>query len=378
MRSLLSISVALSCLATAGCFEEPVREHVHITMIGGGAAVLTTVQDVAAPWQAGSNPELAGRLDDARSELGSGWDRWRPLYDELRPVAERYSIELVDQLVRRATYGAVVPFFAPVGRFLGAEGLSASFSQNGSVAEIQLYPSGGSRATWRQRQEVEAELDLWAATVADYLHHAVALYAYLEGRPDRAAPCLAHVVDVHEPDFGSLTDHEQRLVTDLKPAMEAVADILLVPEDRAFSLNELSRLAFDPFPARLTISVDGPVLQTEGLLVDDGHLERPRVDLWSALIALDGRWLSPDLVTAMVAPAPEDRQPEVQPELFASRPRRFGRPPEAGEVAEALRSRLIPPDMHVVRWRPVAMSAPDFEATDPRRYLDAAATELSP
>jgi hypothetical protein len=378
MRTFLTLIVLASCLATAGCFEEPVREHVHLTMLGGGAAVLTTVQDVASPWQTGSNPELAGRLDDARSELASGWDRWRPLYDELRPVAERYAIELVDQLVRRATYGAVVSTFAPVEEFLGAEGLSASFSQSESIAEIRLYPSGGSRATWRQRQQVASEIDRWAVAVADYLRCAVALYAYLETRPDRAAPCLAHVVDDHEPDFGPLNDHEQRLVTELKPAMEAVADILLVPEDRAFSLNELSRLAFDPFPARLTIALDGPVLESEGFLSDDGVLQRPRVDLWSALMALEGRWLSPDLVTAMVAPAPDDRQPEVEPELLASRPRRFGRPPKAWEVAEALRSGLIPPDMHVVRWRSGATSAPDFEVTDPRRFLDAAASELPP
>ena len=97
MRIHLRSFVCVLCLVTAGCFEEPVQEHVHLTMLGGGAAVLTTVQEVAAPWQAGSNPALAERLDDARSELASGWDRWRPLYDDLDPAAERYSMELVDR-----------------------------------------------------------------------------------------------------------------------------------------------------------------------------------------------------------------------------------------------------------------------------------------
>jgi hypothetical protein len=362
--------VIAGCLAATACFEEPVREHVHVTMLGGGAAVVTTVQDVAAPWQAGSNPTLAGRLDDARSELGSGWDRWRPLYDELQPVAERYSIELVDGLVRRATYAAVAPSFEPVERFLGAEGLSATFSQDRGFAEIQLYPSGGTRASWRQRQELESEIDHWAEAVTDYLRHAAALYAYVEQRPERAAPCLAHVVDDPEPDFGPLNDREQRLVTELKPAMERVADALLVPEDRARSLNELSRLAFDPFPARLTIRVDGPTVRRQGFLDGESVFERPRVDLWTALMALEGRWISPDLVTAMVAPVADDQQPEVDPVALAALPRRFSPPPSVREVADALRAELQPMDVHVLRWRPASLEAPAFEETDPRRFLD--------
>ena len=163
---------------------------------------------------------------------------------------------------------------------------------------------------------------------------------------------------------------------DLKPAIENVADILMVPEDRAFSPNELSRLVFDPFPARLTIAVDGHLVSSDGFDGRDGILERQRVDLWTALEALEGRWVWPDLVTAMVAPAPEDQQPEIDPVSFASLPRRYATPPGTTDVADALREALVPREVLIVRWRPRTPTGPDFEDTDPRRYLDDVAREL--
>jgi len=86
----------------------------------------------------------------------------------------------------------------------------------------------------------------------------------------------------------------------------------LVPEGESFSMNELTRLVFDPFPARLTVSVDGRVLQSDGWIAESGFFERPAVDAWNALVSLEGRWLSPDLVTALASPAPEDpEQPDA-------------------------------------------------------------------
>jgi hypothetical protein len=265
-----------------------------------------------------------------------------------------------------------VSSFEPVERFLGAEGLSAILVADGPMYELQIYPVGGTRATSRQRRDVETAIDRWSEAVATYLDRSIALYAHLERRPDRAVPCLSHVVDEHGQDSGPLDPREERLVVELKSAIDAVADILMVPDDQAFSANELSRLAFDPFPARLTVSVDGRLVSSDGFLELDGVLERPRVDLWTSLLALNARWLSPDLVTTMVSPGPDDRQPELDPAVFASLPRRFEAPPGAAEVADALRHQLVPRSVHLIHWRPRLTAPPDFEDTDPRRYLDAA------
>ena len=56
---------------------------------------------------------------------------------------------------------------------------------------------------------------------------------------------------------------------------------------------------FDPFPARLTITVDGQVLESQGFLAEPRFFERANVDAWNALKSLEGRWISPDLVTAL-------------------------------------------------------------------------------
>jgi hypothetical protein len=372
-RLLLTLAMVVSLI---GCFEDPVREHVHLSFIGGNAVVVSTVLDVAEPDVAGSNPELAGRLDEARSEIEGGWDRWLPLYGQLEPVAERYSIEKVDGLARRALYSAVVPRFEPVERFLGSEGISATLAGQGPLRELQLYPTGGTRATWRQQEEVDRRIDEWSEAVADYLAAGIALYDYLERHPNRAVSCFSHVFDQHGPESGPLSDHEAELVEQIDHTTLAVAKILTVESGEAHSINELSRLVFDPFPTRLTLSVDGPVLSSDGFVTADGIVERPAVDLWRAMTNLEGRWLLPDLVTAMVSPAPEDQQPETDAAEFARKTRRFGAPPAGFEVADSLRSDLVPPTSHVVRWRSSSSGQPKFEEIDPRKFIAAAEAAL--
>jgi hypothetical protein len=144
----------------------------------------------------------------------------------------------------------------------------------------------------------------------------------------------------------------------------------------AYSLNELSRLASDPLPMRLTVTVPGPIVEIEGFEVHESYVERRPVDLWRALLDLEGRWLEPDLVTALLAPLPADHKPEPDPVVFAAIPRWAGTPPSAGEVEAAVAAELIPPGVHRVRWRAPALSYPDAEELDPRRLIDAAEAAL--
>ncbi|HSL18195.1 MAG TPA: hypothetical protein VLB51_09860 [Methylomirabilota bacterium] len=120
-----------------------------------------------------------------------------------------------------------------------------------------------------------------------------------------------------------------------------------------------ARLVFDVFQGRLTVAVDGPVLDSEGFIAHATFLERPPVDLWRALESTVGRWLVPDLVTAMAAPGPADAQPEPDPKAFATRPRRWTRPPDPPDVEAALRAKLAPASVHRVRWRAQPAPADD-------------------
>lgn len=378
MKAVRAAVVVVVCLVTCACFEEPVREHVHLTMLGGEVVVVTTVEDVAGPELAGSNQRLTDRLDEARAEIERGWDRWRPLFDELRPAAERSIVERVDGLARRAVYSGVVTSFGPIQHFLGGAGLAATLDADGPLFELQLAPVGSPPATWNERQEVERRLDEWSVTVATYLAQARELYEHLDRRPDRAVACLSHLFDSHGEESGPLDEREEELIAALKERIEAVSEALLVGADEMFSLNELSRRAFDPFPARLTIALMGEKVAVEGFIERDGSLERPAVELWAALAALEGRWIAPDLVTAMVAPGPFDLQPHPDPELFAGLDRRYAPAPDPAEVAAALRSHLVAPDLHRVSWRPAVANIDDLEVDDPRQLLDTAIAGLPP
>ena len=148
--------------------------------------------------------------------------------------------------------------------------------------------------------------------------------------------------------------------------MEQVADALLVPDDEAFSLNELSRLVYDPFPARLTVTVNADVLASSGFSVGAGYFERPAVHVWNALRALEGRWVTPDLVTAAAAPLPDDQQPEPDVLLLSSLPRRYSSPPTSGEVESAILAELIPEELLQLRWR--ASAGQEYELNP--EYVD--------
>ncbi len=353
MRHCRAALIALLCLPLTACFEEPVREHVHLTIRNDDPVIVTVVQEVASSDVARGNLKLAYRLDESRDTIEQNLDPWSRRFALLAPLAERLSIERLEGELRRSIHSAVVPSFDEAVRLIEADGLTGSLTRTGGSSEVQLYPTGGSRATYLQRQDVERRIDEWSEILATYFEAVADLYDHLEERPDRAVPCFAHIFDKHEGlgETGPLEKTEEELLTRANTAMEEVALALLVPDDDAFSLNELTRLVYDPFPARLTVAVEGQVLSTEGWIEEDGFFERPAVDAWNALKSLEGRWVSPDLVTAVAAPVSEDQQPDPDVLLYASLPRHFTSPPTSGEVEAAIVAALVPESMLVLRWR---------------------------
>lgn len=345
-----AIAVGL-CLPILSCYEEPVRDHLHILFTPGRAIVVTAVRDIAPPSSAGDNQAVEDRTDEARNALATGWDRWSRSFSELGAIADRNSIERHDGQPRRGIHSALLDSFRPVERLLGNEGLGAFYDETGRVRELQLHPAAAGQATRQQRTVLDASLTAWSKEVSAYLEAATALYAYLDEAPDRAAPCISHVFEIHAEESGPLTDHEDDLVRELKPTMERVADVLLIDTGQAYSLNELSRLVFDTFQGRLTLTLDGPIIELEGFVEGGGFIERPPVSLWNSFEGMVGQWLDPDLVTALVRPGPDEFQPEPDPVVFASLGRRWAPAPDAAAVETELRNRLQPEPLYLVRWQ---------------------------
>jgi hypothetical protein len=335
------------------CFEEPIREHLHLTLRGDGPVVVTVVQEVTPSDRAGDNSELTDRLEESRETIDHSLDPWSQRFALLEPLAEHVSIERVDGELRRSIHSGVLSSFDEVLRMVEADGLTGSLTVVDGTAELELFPTGGSRASYTQRQDADRLLSEWSAMLAVYFEAVVDLYAHLDEQPNRAVTCFAHVFDKHEGmgDTGPLEPVEEKLVVRVKDAMEEVAFALMVPNDQAFSLNELTRLVYDPFPARLTIAVTGEVLGSEDFEAGADFFERPPVDAWNALRSLEGRWISPDLVTEAAAPVADDRQPDPDILVLASTPRRYFPPPDAAEVESAIAAGLVPEEMLRLVWR---------------------------
>jgi len=364
MPRFRSLLIAILCLPLLGCFEEPVREHLHLTLRGGGPVIVTVVQEVTSSDQTGDNPELNDRLEESRDTIDNNLDPWSQRFALLEPLAEHISVERIEGELRRSIHSAVLPSFDEVLQLVEADGLTGSLTVVDGTAELELFPTGGSRATYTQRQDAERLLSEWSVEVAVYFEAVADLYSHLDQRPDRAVPCFAHVFDEYEgpENTGELEPVEDELVLRVKDAMEGVTFALMVEKGEAFSLNELIRLVYDPFPARLTIAVEGQVLEAEGFSAGVDFFERPPVDAWNALRSLEGRWISPDLVTAAAAPAPEDRQPIPNVLALASSPRRYLPSPEAAEVESAIVAGLVPEEILRLTWRPPP--AADEESVD--------------
>jgi len=353
MHQVRVILIAVLCLPLTACFEEPILEHLHLTIRGDGSVVATVVQEVASSERAHDNQELADRLEESRETLAQNLDPWSQRFANLEPLAEHQSVERVDGELRRWIRSAVFASFDEVVRLVEADGLTGNIVETGGVAELILFPTGGSRATYFQRQDADRRMREWSAQLADYFNAAIDLYTYLDRQPERAVPCLAHIFDKHEEMgvTGPLEPIEEELIGRVKESMEEVSLALLVPEGEAFSLNELARIVYDPFPARLTVVVEANVLHATGFVTGTGFFERSAVDIWNALRSLEGRWISPDLVTAAAAPAPDDQQPEPDVLFLASQLRRYSSPPTSGDVESAILAELVPEDLLQLRWR---------------------------
>ena len=132
-------------------------------------------------------------------------------------------------------------------------------------------------------------------------------------------------------------------------AMERLLAILLVDENAAFTLNELSRRVYDPFPGEVTVSAAGPVTDVEGFVQrGDGRWAVPRRDLWTAFTALEGRWISPDPARAYVAAslsADLDLDALLAEDLTAAPA------PTPAALRDALEAGLVPEPVYRLAWR---------------------------
>ena len=183
--------------------------------------------------------------------------------------------------------------------------------------------SGGTRATAGESVTAYRGFRDFAADAARYQRRVAALWRYMDENPGRRFETLRGLFAAGEgeelpesqliaqprqlapfveqppvrPGSASvprLRDLEIDLIERVVAAGEPLVKIFEVPKDDSFTLQELSRRVFDPFPGVVTAKPDGVVVEAVGFVEGGGGYSIPSLDLWSAYRALAGLFVSPD------------------------------------------------------------------------------------
>ena len=347
------LAALLACLA--GCYEQPVVERLAVTFLPEEGVRVTVTHRITPP--TAGNPALDARIEETRRALVEGWDDWGRAFAAIRPLVEQGSWEKREGGLVRHERSAVLDGPEQLREFFGRTDLRVAFRTIDGNAEFTIVPSAAARATRAQRERIARELEAWSGAVASYLAQTRPLFVYLEEHPDRAQICLGQILSecLTEEERNALpepTAEEEPLLKGVVESMGAVLEVLKVPAGEAYTLDELSQLVFNPFPAEFIVEAPAPITEAEGFeRMGERTARVPGLGMWEAYTGSRGRWLAPDpLQTYLEAMLHRDATP-FDLSAFCALPRRSVEPPEAREVREALETALTPADVYRVAWR---------------------------
>ncbi|HEX7184114.1 MAG TPA: hypothetical protein VF756_19950 [Thermoanaerobaculia bacterium] len=350
--ALIAIALLLS-----SCFEPPIDESLRLRFLPNGVVVLTSTVEFAG-LERQSNPALERRLAQTRQAVLEGWDPWSQRFAAIDPAAERFSWEKRLGELHKGTRSAAITEPRDLAGFFRDTSIQVSYEIREGTAELVITPGTPTRATRKQRKEMERTVEDWTGRVAEYLAASEDLYRYLEDRPDRARPCFGVLFgellsETDKETLEELFDPERKRVDRLSEAMAEVWDVLLVPKGTDHSLDEVSHLVYDPFPAPLTVRLPGAPLEApEGFAVDEKAqtLTAAGPGLWQALRSLEGRWISPDPLLLYVTRGGQSQKEPMDLDEFLALPRRAARPSSSTEVRRAIEERLKPAPLYRVTF----------------------------
>lgn len=355
-RAFRTFVLAVVLLGLIACFDPPVRESVRLRFLPDGVAIVTGAVEINPLAQGEKNPALDRRLSDLRRDLLAGLDPWAQRFEAIDPAAERFTWEKHLGLLTGAKRSAVLDEPAKLRSVFADTALAVTYEvRQDGVAELTIVPGAPSQATRKQRKDLERILDAWSADVAEYLAATADLYDWLEDNPTRAEVCMQALFgDVlaeeeeappEEETDQELSAEEQKRVDRVQEAMTKVLDVLLIPTGQDRSIDELSHLVYDPFPAPLSIQLPDEPLEVEGFEASGSEDRVWSVDtpgLWAALRSLEERWVAPDPVMIYVEHKGADAE-GLDLSVLLDTPRKVVRPlPNSLEIRRAIEGRLKP------------------------------------
>lgn len=351
--ALRGLAVLLTVLLS-GCFEPPVRETVAFRFDerGGVEVVFTTRLETEESYK--ENAVALQRLVEAREAARCGEDPFTRQLERLSPAALHRALSSREGELRESVRSAAFPDARALERLFEGAPLYLAVVRAGNEMQLEILAGRGGRATVAERLEVSRELDRFSAAAAGYLNALADLWAWLDEHPgeDRLVVGALLGVDLPKPAGWVRDEREEALADAVLEAMSDVQKFFRLEGGRAESLDEVSRKAYDPFPAPLWVHVNGTVLESTGFLrEEDGSLRVPPVSLWGALSELSGRWVTPDPLAEILRREERPRETPPDVDLFLARGRRVSARPSGAEVRGAIEAALVPAPVYRLRWR---------------------------
>jgi hypothetical protein len=344
--------VILFALPLAGCLEPPVSESLDVKMMHGGASVVSVGVVLRDPSDYDKSPRVQQRLESAARELEEGSDPWSKRLRSVEPNRERDILDRDHGKLRRVVRHAALDGPADLREFLRDTGVGVAYADGDGWAELTLTPGRTGRATSAQRQRLEVQLDEFTAGLTKYAAAMKELYDDLETNPDRARVCLGEILSV-KTEGETLSHAESALVERVNDAISAIGAVLDPAPGEPYTIDEISRLVYDPFPAPMRVTVTGEIVEREGFPGDlKTELRIPVFSLWSAFERLEGRWFSPDPALAMWRDDIARTGKPFDLDAFLALRRRAVPPPTESEVLGAIEDQLKPAPVYRVRWIP--------------------------
>ena len=372
-------------LLLAGCFEQPVRETMYLKFLPGreGAVVGVTVR-LGSKQAFEDNAAARDRIAAVQRELLDEHDAWSRRFRRLEPILDRVVWDRTEGSLAAVTRRAYAEDPHSLRQFFEDSLIEARLAERDSERELTLVVESGSWASRAEREDLREGLAPWFDDLARYLHDASELYGFLERNPSLAPEAFSalferararETLSNRRPggsaaaEAGDPGEQAALLAHQLENSMGEVLLVLQVSPDSGVSLEELSSLVYDPFPAPLTVQVPGKILEVEGFRRGErGLLEAGGEGLLRALQALEGKWVDPDPLLAEYRALSGDGVVDAQ--AFARRPRRRLPPPSASELRDTLEKSLSGPQVYRVRWDASGV-APDPRQEDLEWLLSA-------
>jgi hypothetical protein len=338
-------ALVLALLLAAACVRVPVVDSMNIEPSAEEDALTVTVS--SAFMLHPRTEQMRERVEAGRAAALSGTDPWSIRFARLStPQQERLTLEKNRGALERVTRVARIPS-DDLQQLFSDTNVTVDVIRGEGWREIRFYPGAGGRATREQQREFESELAVWSQAVARYFTAVHGLYSYADEYPQREVYLFAALLEEKGSDglVPPVTEEEQPLIDAVRSSMDDIAKRMDVREGSAMALEEQADLIFNPFPARITILAPRDILASEGFKVTGNEAVIEPVDLFAAIAGLEGRWIAPDPLAALL------RDENVTAAQMAGVERESRPVVSSSEITTALREQLVRPKTYSVRWR---------------------------